>query len=150
MFRNKHLTLAMLVAPVLAIIGWFSVDYFVAERPHAAKPGGAYELIAKPNCRRASDGCDLANESVEVSIAVPSYDGAGVDVQLMSKIAVDRAAVGLAGGDPVALSRADGDDKRWIGRVEGRVNADSRLRVAMLAGGSTFFAEVPVTFFYTD
>ncbi len=59
MFRNKHLILAFLIAPVLAIIAWFSVDYFVAEKPHSAKPGASYELIAKPNCRRFSRRCDL-------------------------------------------------------------------------------------------
>lgn len=150
MFKNKHLIVALLIAPMLAIIAWFSVDYFVAERPHAAKPGAAYELIAKPNCRRASDQCDLANEDVEVSIVVPSYDSAGVDAQLVSTIAVDRAAIGLGESEPSALSASGDDARRWVGRVEGRLNADSRLRIALVIGGSTFYAEVPVTFFYID
>ena len=149
MFRNKHLILAMLIAPVLAIIAWFSVDYFVAERPHAVKPGAAYELIAKPNCRRASDRCDLANEDVEVSIAVPSYTDDGFSVELTSTIAADRVAVGVADGDPTVLTRTGGDNKRWSGRVEGNVGADSRLRVAVLINEATFYAEIPVTFFFS-
>ena len=150
MFRNKHMILAMLIAPVLAIIAWFSVDYFVAERPHAAKPGAAYELVAKPNCRRASDQCDLANEDVEVSISVPSHDDVGVNVELTSTIVADQAAIGLVDGGPVALSKVSSDGKRWAGRIAGSVNAASRMRVAVVIGEATFYAEIPVTFFTSD
>ena len=148
MFRNKHLVLALLVAPVLALIAWFSVDYFVAERPHAAIPGAAYELIAKPNCRRASGRCDLANK--DVAITVPSYDDAGADVGLTSTIAADRAALGLAGDDPAALARLDKQGKRWAGRITGNIDAAGRMRVAIVISNTTFYAEVPVTFFVTD
>jgi hypothetical protein len=30
MWTNKHVIIAMLVAPVLAIMAWFAVDYLVA------------------------------------------------------------------------------------------------------------------------
>ena len=38
-YKNKHVVVAMLVAPVLALIGYFSVDALVAEKPHAAQAG---------------------------------------------------------------------------------------------------------------
>jgi NADH:ubiquinone oxidoreductase subunit 3 (subunit A) len=61
MFKNWHVIIAMIVAPILAVLAWFAVDYFVAERPHAAKEGAAYSLIAKSNCRYDSGQCDLEN-----------------------------------------------------------------------------------------
>ncbi|MDJ0761146.1 MAG: hypothetical protein QNJ19_17260 [Woeseiaceae bacterium] len=150
MFRNKHMILAFLIAPVLAIIAWFSVDYFVAERPHSAKPGASYELIAKPNCRRYSQRCDLKNEDVELSISVPAYDASGIDVELDSTIVIDRAAVGLADGAPAALTIVDADGKRWVGRVAGSVDSASTLRIAVIASESTFYAEVPTVFFIAE
>ena len=68
MFKNKHVVIAMLVAPVLAIMAWFAVDYFVGERPHAATPGSAYTLVAKSNCRYASGQCDLENADFKLRI----------------------------------------------------------------------------------
>ena len=68
MFSNKHVLVAMLVAPVLAIMAWFAVDYFVAERPHAAEEGATYTLLAKSNCRYASGKCDLENADFELTI----------------------------------------------------------------------------------
>ncbi len=150
MFRNKHMILAFLIAPVLAIIAWFSVDYFLAERPHSAKPGASYELIAKPNCRRYSQRCDLKNEDVELSISVPAYDAFGIDVELDSTIVIDRAAVGLAGGAPAALTIVDTHGKRWAGRVAGSVDSASTLRIAVIASESTFYAEVPTVFFIAE
>ena len=51
MWKNKHVVVAMLVAPILAILAWFAVDSMVAERAHSAKPGASYKLVAKSNCR---------------------------------------------------------------------------------------------------
>jgi hypothetical protein len=31
MFTNKHVIIAMLVAPLLAIMAWFAVDYFIGK-----------------------------------------------------------------------------------------------------------------------
>ena len=142
----------MLVAPMLAIIGWFAVDYFVAERPHAAKPGASYPLVARPNCRRAGGHCDLVNEDFEVLLSVRQTDGLsdGFEIELISVLALQQAAVGVSHPDskvPVVLLPVDDDRKSWRGRIERPVSADDKLRVAVVAAGSTYYAEVPVTFF---
>ena len=153
MWKNKHVTLALLIAPVLAIIAWFSVDYFVAERPHAAKAGASYPLVAKPNCRRPSDGCELVNEDFRLQVTVIDFDTIGAEVDLTSVFPLDRVAVGVANagveeGRPTALELADAAGKRWRGRVGGSLDADTVLRVAAIADDSTYYAEIPVTFFF--
>ena len=70
MWKNKHVIIALLVAPVLAIIAWFAVDRMVAEEPQAAQAGGAYELVAKPNCRYASGECELVNNEFRLELAL--------------------------------------------------------------------------------
>ncbi len=39
LLTNKHVVIAMLVAPVLAVIAYFAVDASVSEAPKAAQPG---------------------------------------------------------------------------------------------------------------
>jgi hypothetical protein len=56
-FKNKHVITSMIVAPILAIISYFTVDYYVAEVPHKAKQGQSYKMLVKPNCRWASGAC---------------------------------------------------------------------------------------------
>lgn len=67
-FKNKHVIVAMLVAPILALISYFSVDAVVAEKPHAAQAGEHYSLLEKPNCRYNSGKCELKNGDVELTI----------------------------------------------------------------------------------
>ncbi len=155
MWNNKHVILALLIAPVLAIIAWFSVDYFVAERPHAARPGASYPMVAKPNCRRLSEGCELVNEDFRLVVAVTQFDAGGVEIDLTSVFPLSQAAIGVANGGvddgaPVALAAADTEARRWRGRVDGSIEADSLLRVAVVAEESTYYAEIPVTFFFAD
>lgn len=155
MWKNKHVILALLIAPALAIIAWFSVDYFVAEQPHSARPGATYPLVAKPNCRRPSDGCELVNEDFRLTVVVPQFDASGADIELISVFALDQAAVGVVnrGGDdgvPTALIDTGTAGKQWRGRATGMLDAQSMLRVAVTAEDSTFYAEIPVTFFFVD
>lgn len=67
-YKNKHVVVALLVAPILALISYFSVDMMVAEKPHAAKAGGHYELLEKSNCRYSSGKCDLKNGDMHIAI----------------------------------------------------------------------------------
>lgn len=153
MFRNKHIVIALLVAPMLAIIAWFAVDYFVAERPQAASPGESYPLVAKPNCRRLSDACELSNADLTLTLVATRTDATGATVELTSALPLGRAAVGLANdgvddGPPSLLEIADAEGLSWRGSVSGRIDADTAMRVLVRANEANFYAEVPVTFFY--
>jgi len=57
--KNKHLVIAMLVAPVLAVLSYFALDVLVGERPKPAEEGQSYPLVEKPDCRYASGHCGL-------------------------------------------------------------------------------------------
>ena len=150
MWKNKHVVVAMLIAPILAILAWFAVDYLVAERPHAAKRGAAYPLAAKSNCRYESGQCDLENEDVEISIKPLAYSASQVSLQLTSRVPLQQATVGLAerGGElaPVRMSSGNADNTEWGALIPVPANDDSVLRVAIIANDTTFFAEVPVVF----
>ena len=68
MFTNKHIIVALLVTPVLAVLAWFAVGAFVGEKPQQAAPGQSYPLVERSNCRYDSGQCDLHNEDLQLSI----------------------------------------------------------------------------------
>ena len=150
MFSNKHVLVAMLVAPVLAIMAWFAVDYFVAERPHVAEEGATYTLLAKSNCRYASGECDLENADFELSIRPSMQTATSVALTLTSSHALDSAAMGLVEGDraqqPAPLTRTDDQGTEWQALLERPGASDASIRIAVTAQGATWFAEVPITF----
>ncbi len=147
---NKHVVVAMLVAPVLAIMAWFAVDYFLTERPHAAVEGGTYLLVARSNCRYDSGECDLENGDFKVTLK-PVGDVAGpVTLGLASRFPLRSATLGLVEGaaehPPAAMRREDETATRWLGELPAVQPADSVIRLAVVAEQTTYYAEVPLTF----
>ena len=146
MFSNKHVLVAMLVAPVLAIMAWFAVDYFVAERPHAAQEGATYKLLAKSNCRYASGECDLENSEFKLSLRPEMVSASSVALALSSSHQLDGALIGFvdaASGAPEAMTRTDDAGNEWQVLLPRPGSADASIRVAVTAQGATWFAEVP-------
>ena len=151
MWTNKHVVVAMLVAPILAIIGWFAVDYAVSEKPHAAQSGVDYPLAAKSNCRYESGACDLANGEFRLRIVAPDGNVEQLRLEFTSKIPLSAAHVGIAaapGGhsSPIALTATAGDGTRWSGVLQGPAADQSVLRFIVATGTTRYYAEVPTTF----
>ena len=155
MWKNKHVVVAMLVAPILAIIGWFAVDYVVSEKPHAARPGADYPLAARSNCRYESGACDLVNGEFRLRVVAPDGNVEQLALEITSKFPLSAATVGIAavaGGDssPVDFNSTDGDGTRWSGRLQGPASAKSVLQIVVVAATNRYFAEVPTTFLQAE
>lgn len=150
MFKNKHVVVAMLVAPVLAIMAWFAVDYFIGERPHAAKDGAAYTLVAKSNCRYDSGQCDLGNSDFSLSLRPVSVTAVSIQLELTSAFPLESAALGLVDNGaellPSPMSSMANDALRWTAQIDRPSRADAAIRLAVTAQGATWYAEVPVVF----
>ena len=149
-FKSKHVVVAMLVAPVLAIIAWFAVDYLVAETPHAAKAGAVYSLVAKPNCRYNSGQCDLKNADFELTLRATGVTAAGAELELESKFSLQNATIALVdtGNErqPTSMVRTDAGGQRWRGTIPRPVGDESTIRIAVIAKETAYYAEVPVVF----
>ena len=152
MFTNKHVVVAMLVAPVLAIMAWFAIDYFIAERPHAAKEGAAYTLVAKSNCRYDSGTCDLENSDFKLSIRPMSITAHSVQLEMTSAFPLQSATLGLVNDGvaaaPSPMAATTGENLHWTTRIDVPSGETSTIRVAVTAEGSTWYAEVPTVFLY--
>lgn len=150
MFKNKHLVIAMLVAPVLAIMAWFAVDHFIGERPHAAKEGAAYSLIAKSNCRYDSGQCDLENSDFKLIIRPTSLSASSVQLEMTSEFPLQGATLGLVNNgipaEPSTMEATTGEALHWTTRIDRPSGDDSTIRVAVTAEGATWYAEIPTIF----
>jgi len=151
MWKNKHVIIAMLVAPLLAIGAWYAVDYMVTERAQAARPGAAYPLLAKSNCRYDSGQCDLVNSEVELTLTPIELQPEQTVLLLESEFAPAQATVALASGDDevvgtaVAQQPADGHTRMTV-TIPAYADPAATLRIAVTIQESLYFAEVPTVF----
>ena len=149
MLANKHVMLAMVVAPVLAIIAWFGVDALLGPRPEVALAGKSYPLLAKSNCRYASGACTLENE--DFSLEVRFADNAFV---LSSPHKLQGAWFAVGDPDVVPNSMTlmqDGESafQQW------RINTLApqpveRIYVVVKYNDITFFGDAATTFAYPE
>jgi len=151
MWKNWHVVIAMLVAPVLGILAWFAVDWFVAERPHVAKSGESYLLIAKSNCRYESGQCDLVNSDFKLTIRPEQLFSRQTTLTLDSEFALQDVTVALVTDEVETRSVAELDGEsnlsvRWKVRIAAAPEAASTLRIAVTAKGAIYYAEVPAIF----
>ena len=152
MFTYKHVIIAMLVAPVLAIMAWFAVDYFIGERPHAAKEGAAYSPIAKSNCRYDSGKCDLENADFKLSLRPTSVTSGSIQLEMTSAFPLQTATLGLVNDGTAALpspmAATNDEALHWTTRIDRPQGETSIIRVAVAADGATWYAEIPTVFLF--
>ena len=150
MFKNKHVIVAVIVAPILAILSYLGVDRLVAEQPHAAKQNASYPLAAKSSCRYASGECRLTNGEVDIVLKPIVSARQELELELASTLPIEGAKVAIVEGDevglPVAFSPRDDQKLLWNTRVAPLSTQSTQLRLVVVSGGATFFAEVDTVF----
>ena len=150
MFTNKHVVVAMLVAPVLAIMAWFAIDHFIGEQPHAAKEGAAYTLVAKSNCRYDSGECDLENADFKLTIRPMSFSSSSIQLEMIAAFPLLSATLGLVNdgtaAPPSPMAATTDEALHWTTRIDRPHGETSTIRVAVTARGATWYGEVPTVF----
>ena len=145
-FTDKHVLVALIVAPILALLAWFAVDVWLAEEPEAAQTGNSYPLIARSNCRWASGLCEMENEDFSVVIRL---DG-NTRLLLTSRHTLDGVMLVLehssAGSPPLAMSRLDAGGQRWAMPLSAPPPESARIRFVASASGRQFFGETGLAF----
>jgi hypothetical protein len=154
MWKNKHVVVALIVAPILSILAWYAVGNLIGEKPKAAERGMTYKLVARSNCRYASGSCSLHNADFELTLEPEMLAASSVALTMTSSHALQSAALGLSDGDsapaPSPMTRTADDGTRWQGLLPRPQSPDAQIRVAVTAQGATWYAEVPVAFLETE
>lgn len=159
--KNKHFIMAMVIAPVLAVIAYFATDYVVSEPPQEARPGQSYKLAAKSNCRYQSGICTLNNGDVELRLRAERLSERTVLLALSSGLEIQNALISIASSNsatsptamsaPTAMSPPEVNsgpavEKQWQLQVEVDEPEKSNLRLAVNIAGATYYAEIPAVF----
>jgi len=149
-FKNKHVILAMFIAPLLAIIAYFAVDHIVSEKPQQMKQGQTYKLAANPNCRYPSGQCTLRNGDIEVQVRVERVTDTAAKLVLQSNTPVAHALASFAAGadepQPKTLYRSATEADTWNAEFRQAELENSTLRLALEIADSIFYAETPAAF----
>jgi len=150
-FKNKHLVVAMLVAPVLAILAWYAIDALVGEKPSPAEAGQSYPLVEKPNCRYGSGACELGNADFELRLSTRSLGAGRVELELQSEFPLQGVVVSLVANDqeetpPQAMQLRSTDGTAWSIDIPRPDPERHRLRLAASAQGSVYYGDAATKF----
>lgn len=148
--KNKHLIMAMFVAPILAIIAYFSVDYYVSETPHAALQGASYQLVAKSNCRYKSGKCTLENGDIEVNLRAQAVTGNQLELVLTSAMPIQSVLVSFVDdgktSQPTKMLASSEAADTWSAILYKAESEQSELRLALNISETLYYAETSTIF----
>jgi hypothetical protein len=154
MFKNKHVLVAMIVAPILAVVAYFATDYIVGEDPTALVAGQSYPLVARSNCRYASGVCTLVNGDLEIKISLAKEVDGGQMLNVYSNQKLEGIRLALTQADQefpqVQLVQSSSDKNNWHADMNNMPQQVDSLRLAMQSAGAVFYASVGTDFFVHD
>lgn len=150
MWKNKHVVVALIVAPILSVLAWFAVGQLAGEKPEPAEAGNTYKLVARSNCRYASGSCDLHNADFQLTLEPEMVTASSVALTMTASHTLQSAVLGLVepglASQPSPMTQTGNEGTRWQGLLPRPASAAAMIRVAVTAQDATWFAEVPVVF----
>ena len=145
------MTIAMLMAPVLAIIAYYGVNILVGEKPHAAEAGQSYVLVEKPNCRHHGGTCGLKNGDFELTLSFEWLDNGRMLLALESAHVLDGVLIALVEDEasenpPVDMRPLGNDGLTWSLDIEHPDPERHRLRLVASANQALYLGDVAMKF----
>lgn len=144
--KSRHVIVALLVAPLLAVGAWFAVGYWVAGdamTPLPAEQGSAYPLLERSGCRYAGGRCVLSNGDLDIHVALR-----GDRLYFTPSVEVDVLIAGLirlTESVPIE-SRWHEAEQAWEVALPGVPDSSDRLRVIVSRNDSEFYGEASMAF----
>ena len=149
MFTNKHVIIAMIVAPILALLAWIAVGQFAGEEATPARPGQSYPLVEKSNCRYPSGACDLQNEDFRLRLSLEEGPG-GPQMLLSASHPLEGVVMSVALPDseqlPSGMRASDGRGVEWRIGLDAAPSPAQRIRLVARAAGSSYFGDASTAF----
>lgn len=149
--KSKHMVVAVIVAPILAVMSYYGVGYLFGEKPHVAREGQSYPMVEKPNCRYHSGRCGLKNADFELELSVAERGADGMLIRLESAHVLEGVMLATARADgsepePAPMQQADREGLAWTMQIAVPDPAHDRLQLVAAAGHSYWFGDVSTAF----
>lgn len=151
---NKHVIIALIVAPILAIIAYFAVDHTVSEAPKNAVAGTHYPLVAKSNCRYKSGKCTFKNGDIEIELISDESDPSLVSFTLNSDLPLQGVKLALTENtkqaSPIEMQTANYQQTEWQVSLDNNTTDTTRLLLVVALNDSLYFGETEATFIHYE
>jgi hypothetical protein len=151
MFKNKHVVIAMLVAPLLALGAYFATDMIVREKPSKAIEGRQYKLVSQANCRYSSGRCEMENGNFKVTITGEAHADGRLLLNLKSVFPLEQANISVVNdptdpGSPIEMTALKEDDLEWQVQLNIIESPNQQLRLVVAAEGAVYYGETIMPF----
>ncbi|MFD2175960.1 hypothetical protein [Veronia pacifica] len=149
MFTNKHVVLALIIAPILALIAYFAIDLTLSEKPQVAEEGKTYRLAARSNCRYTSGVCALENGDFKLKLRSELLSETALVIKMTSAHALEGAKISLGEAEdatPINMEMNDKSGLEWIVDLPAPKTPETVLRLVVKAKGTLYYGESPTTF----
>lgn len=144
MFKNKHLIVAMIVTPILAIMAWFATGMLVDEKPHTIQKGGIYTFNVRSNCRWESGNCTLLNEDVRIDIT-GKYTGYTLELAMKSSVPLSDIKIAYDKKDKPQSMVYDKNKDLWGGILDLKDKTEF-INAVVVINDTVLYAQFPTTF----
>ena len=149
MFTNKHVVIALIVGPILAILAWIGVGQIAGEEAAAAVSGRSYPLVEKSDCRYESGHCKLENEDFKLVLRMEQR-GIETVLVLQSAHALEGVLMSVAepGSEirPTAMRASDTQNMEWVISMEQLPTPQQRFYLVARSGGVQYFGDAATLF----
>ena len=150
-WKNKHVLVATLAAPVLGLVSYFGVGAILGEKPKPAEAGQSYQLVEKPNCRYNSGHCGLKNVDFELTL---SFERLGTDrllLKLASENPLDGIKLALVKNasdeqQPMAMQPSANDGLNWSLAIPLPNPERDRIHLVASSMQTLYFGDVATKF----
>lgn len=143
--------MATIIAPLLAVISYYAIDFFVGEPAIPAEAGQSYQLVEKPNCRYQSGFCGMKNGDFELNLS-PEWVGEDrLKLILRSEFPLQGVLIAVVENEqdesrPSEMLAVSDDGLVWSSTLAGPDPARDRLRLVASSNDSLWYGDVALTF----
>jgi len=150
-FKNKHVRIAMVLAPVLGVVSYYVTRDLGSEAPHAAEEGQSYQLVEKPNCRRGGGACGLKNGDFELRLSTEWLDADRERLMLSSVFPLDGVVAALVENEtgekqPREMSPQGDDGLKWSLEMPHPDPGRDRLHLVASANRTLYYGDASTKF----
>jgi len=150
-WKNKHILIATLSAPVLALVSYYGIGALFGEKPQPAEAGQSYQLVEKPNCRYSSGLCGLKNVDFELTLSSEPLGNNRLLLKLISETPLDGVKLALAEnasdeGKPRDMLATADDGLNWSLDIKQPDPERDRLHLVASSMQTLYFGDVATKF----
>lgn len=143
-FKNKHVVVALIVAPILAILSWYATGFIVDEKEHVMKDGSIYTLVVRPNCRWASGKCTLSNSDLQIDIT-GKYTSHTLELDIKSPVPLSEIKIAYDKKDKPQSMVYDSKNDLWQGILDLK-HKSQFINAVFVINNTVLYAQFPTTF----